>query len=330
MPALTFETVEALVYDPVSASRSSLRGALSALGFGNIDTVSAPVDFAYANYRSNPDVLFCEIQTGESIICDQIQALRAGAIGNNPFAVVVATTWDKSEAHIRRVINSGADDILLRPFSNGILSAHIDALVTRRKGFVITFDYIGPDRRRDPGRVSNTRLFDAPNTLNLKAVQKVRGIAGVKRIETEIATAREYLMAEKMRVDVFQIGVLYRLLRDSPHCGDGFIQDVDRIGNLARSVSRRGSEAQMSAVLPWCGEILHALEFMGDPDTHNQGLKMLERASIHLYTALVPDKSVVAYTAALDTAITAIRARTARGGGRAAGSGEITIQSGAR
>lgn len=329
MPALAYETVEALIYDPVSASRSALRGALSAMGFGNIDTVSAPVDFAYANFRSNPDVLFCEIRSGETIICDQIQALRAGAIGNNPFAIIVATTWDKSEAHIRRVINSGADDILLRPFSNGVLATHIEALVTRRKGFVITYDYIGPDRRRDPTRVSNTKLFVPPNTLNLKAEQNVRGIAAVKKIERDITTAREYLTKEKMRVDAFQLSVLFRFLQETLLCGEDFQLYFDQIGNLVRSLSRRASDAQLSSVLANCSEILQALELLGDANTRHQGVLVLERMTLSLYTVLVPEKSEAAYRDALDAAMNAIRARKS-GTRPVSGGGDITIQSGER
>lgn len=89
----------------------------------------------------------------------------------------------------------------------------------------------------------------------------------------------------------------------------------------------------MGGVLACCSEILQALEQLGDANSHHQGLKVLERASLNLYTSLVPEKSVVAYTTALDNAMKAIRARTARSGGQTApssGSGDITIQSGAR
>lgn len=326
MSGLNYETAEALVYDPVAANRSALRAALSALGFQHINTVSAPVDFAYANYRRNPDIIFCEIRSAEPMICDQIQALRTGAIGNNPFVVIVATTWEKSEALIRRVINAGADDLLLRPFSTGILSSHVDALVERRSGFVITHDYIGPDRRRDPNRVS-TNLFRPPNTLQLKVQLRLQGPLAARQIEREISAARQYLGSEKFRVDAFQMGVLYRLVRDSPPCGASYLRDLEAIHLLSRSISRRGAEVKMPGVAMWCNEIDHAMEMIDLAGKREEALRIFERASTNLYQTVVPEKNAREYSDALDAAIKTIRERALRNPAPA-GAGENVVKAG--
>ncbi|MBK0572118.1 response regulator receiver protein, partial [Klebsiella pneumoniae] len=78
-----------------------------------------------------------------------IQDLRQGGQGFNPFIVIIVTAWEKSGALVSRVVNSGADDLLLRPFSTTLLGQRIETHVERRKGFVVTTDYVGPDRRKD-------------------------------------------------------------------------------------------------------------------------------------------------------------------------------------
>lgn len=309
---LNYETVEALVYDPVAANRGAMRAALSALGFRHVDCVAAPVDFAYANYRRNPDIVFCEISSEDTIMCDQLQAMRVGTVGSNPFVCVVATTWEKSEILIKRVINAGADDLILRPFSNGILSMRLETLVERRKGFVITHDYIGPDRRRDPNRVS-ADLFDPPNVFGMKAsgVAPLREIE--KRAERELAAAKIHLSREKMRVDVFQIGVLGRLLHDTPLLSADFVPRRERLLALTRTVMQRGNDAKISGVDMWCKEVLSAAQGLENEVKPEETFRFLDRAATNLYQIVDPGKSLETYGADLERAVGTIRARIAGG-----------------
>ena len=116
-----------------------------------------------------------------------IQQLRQGAAGYNPFIVIIVTAWEKSIALITRVVNSGADDLLLRPFSTALLGARIEAHIERRKGFVITTDYVGPDRRqRCRPRRQDVEMFDPPNSLKMKAKDRLSAEAIAKRLDAEL------------------------------------------------------------------------------------------------------------------------------------------------
>ena len=86
-------------------------------------------------------------------------------MSRNPFVVIIVTAWEKSTGLINKVVSSGADDLLLRPFSTAQLGVRIESHVDRRKNFVITTDYVGPDRRKDTNRASNAELFEPPNSL---------------------------------------------------------------------------------------------------------------------------------------------------------------------
>ncbi len=90
------------------------------------------------------------------------------------------------------MVNSGADDLLLRPFSTTLLGQRIEAHVERRKGFVITTEYVGPDRRKEPGGGA-IDLFDPPNSLKMKAKEKLSADVIAKRLDAELQTAREKL-----------------------------------------------------------------------------------------------------------------------------------------
>ena len=133
-----------------------------------------------------------------------IQQLRQGTAGYNPFIVIIVTAWEKNSALINRVVSSGADDLLLRPFSTGVLGQRIEAHVDRRKGFVITTEYVGPDRRRDSNRPSDIELFEPPNSLKMKAKDRLSTDEIARKLDAELKTAREKLNTEKLRRDSFR------------------------------------------------------------------------------------------------------------------------------
>src|ERR1700743_1895954 len=152
MARLSYDSVDALIYDPVSANRTATRAALYALGFRHTESVSTLEAFADTIQRRPPDIALCEAQGAGEELCAAIQQIRQGGAGDNPFIVIIVTAWEKSTGLINRVVNSGADDLLLRPFSTALLGSRIQAHIERRKGFVITTDYVGPDRPPTAGR----------------------------------------------------------------------------------------------------------------------------------------------------------------------------------
>ena len=216
MSKLSFDSVDVLIYDPVAANRTATRAAMYALGFRRTETVSSLETFVEAMQKSPPDIALCEAQGAAEELCATIQQLRQGGAGHNPFIVIIVTAWDKSTAMINRVVSSGADDLLLRPFSTALLGSRIEAHIERRKGFVITTDYVGPDRRKDAVRASDAELFDPPNSLKMKAKDKLPSDVIARRLDSELRAAREKLSSEKLRRDAFQVCILWRLVQEAP------------------------------------------------------------------------------------------------------------------
>src|SRR6516225_114522 len=121
MTRLSYDSVEALIYDPVSGNRTATRAALYALGFRRTETVSSLEAMVDAIQKSPPDIVLCEAQGAADELCNVIQQMRQGSAVHNPFIVIIVTAWEKSAGLITKVVNSGADDLLLRPFSTALL-----------------------------------------------------------------------------------------------------------------------------------------------------------------------------------------------------------------
>ena len=308
MARLSFDSVEALIYDPVSANRTATRAALYSLGFRRTETVSTLEGMIESIQKSPPDLVLCETQGMVDELCAVVQKLRQGSSGHNPFIVIIATAWQKSASLIGKVVDSGADDLLLRPFSTALLGSRIEAHIERRKGFVITSEYVGPDRRRDYNRGANPApTFDPPNSLKMKAKEKLTADVVAKRLDNELKVAREKLNSEKLRRDSFQICILWRLMQEQTPATP--LKDLDKLSDLARSIDRRTRDTEFDDAIKWCDSVLAAAEGLHLGVDRNASMHLLGHAALNLNQIFCPDKSPADQLNEIDSTVTIIRAR---------------------
>lgn len=310
MSRLAYESTLAVVYDPVAGNRAATRSALYSLGFRQIEIAATLESLSEFIAVTPPDIAICEAQGFETELCAFIQNLRQDATGYNPFLVIIVTAWKKSQTLARQVINSGADDLILRPFSPALIEQRIRAQVDKRKGFVVTAEYVGPDRRGDSQRPSNIDLLTPPNSLRMKARDGLSKEAVSSRLEAELPIARQKLLTEKLRRDAFQVCVLWRLMEQRPGSRSGYEVDLQKLKGIAQSIARRchGTEFQAAAVS--CEDVLAALQGLElglDLDT---ATRMLGAAALALQGALSPETSEAERLTEIDTTVALIRART--------------------
>jgi CheY-like chemotaxis protein len=310
MGRLSFDAVDTLIYDPVSANRTATRAALYSLGFRRTETVPTLENFVARIQKSPPDLALCEAQGATDELCEAIQLLRQGGAGHNPFIVVIVTAWEKNDGLIRRVVSSGADDLLLRPFSTALLGQRIEAHIERRKGFVITAEYVGPDRRKEAGRAPDAELFSPPNSLKMKAKDRMPPEAVTKLLDTELKTACEMLQSEKLRRDSFQACVLWRLLQEQRPSPGATPSDLDRLIGLARSIEQRCRDTEFHPAVEWCESILAAAEGLNMGVDHNASMHLLGHAALSMHLIFHPEKSPAEQISEIDATVALIRARS--------------------
>jgi DNA-binding response OmpR family regulator len=309
MARLSFDSVDVLIYDPVSSNRTATRSALYSLGFRKTETVSTLEAFIDAVQTNPPDIALCEAQGADEELCATIQQLRQGSAGHNPFIVIIVTAWEKTTSLINRVVSSGADDLLLRPFSTALLGQRIEAHVDRRKGFIITTDYVGPDRRREGGRAANVELFDPPNSLKMKAKDRLSGDDIARKLDAELRLAREKLTTEKLRRDSFQLCVLWRLLQDQPCIAGQAPPDLIKLQLLAKGVETRAKDSEYASGVEWCQSVLASAEGLVAGVDRNASMHLLGHAALSLHQVFYPNKTPDEQLSEIDAAVEAIRSR---------------------
>src|SRR5258705_940431 len=175
-----YDLAEVMVCDPVASNRAATRSALYSLGCRHIEIGGTLRDFLEALEHRPPDLALCEAQVGESELCRAIRELRHGEHSYNPFAIIIVTAWMPNAALTTDILNSGADGLLLRPFSAALLDQRIRTHVMQQKPFVVTEDYIGPERRA-VGRTSSELTFAPPNSLKMKIEERANPDEAIRR-----------------------------------------------------------------------------------------------------------------------------------------------------
>lgn len=308
MARLNYETADTLIYDPVGAHRNATRAVLYTLGFRNIEVCGTLDDLGRIIKRVPPDLVLCEAQGANDELCKMIQTLRQGSSGHaNPFLVIIVTAWEKSRPLVTQVLNSGADDLVLRPFSTSQLKSRIDAHAERRKHFVITHEYVGPDRRNDPNRSSNTELFQPPNSLQMKAKDGLNLTEVATRLQAELRVAKDTLIIEKLRRDSFQICILWRLLQEPEDAAAE--ANISKLTTLAQSVAKRCREIELETALQWCDSIIAAAEGLHFGVDRNASMHILGQGALNLNQIIHPDLSKSDHIRAIDEAVAMIKAR---------------------
>ena len=175
-------------------------------------------------------------------------------IGPNPFIPVIATTWDPTPELVRKIIDSGADDLVVKPISVGHLLERVQSLVYKRKPFVVTTDYVGPDRHRTPSRMAETALIDVPNPLKARITGEEETVSAQTRIDEVIAEINLHKL-ERYAADIGSLVniVLPKLAEGRADSGARDI--LGRLEGIAARARRRMADTEREHVSELCGSL---------------------------------------------------------------------------
>jgi DNA-binding response OmpR family regulator len=140
------------------------------------------------------DVVVCNTELAGVNFHELAQDIRHQRIAGNPFIVLIATANGIDEAGMARILQSGVDDLLIKPVDSATLMRRIGAFAKGRKPFVVTPGYIGPTRRADRREDgSDDEMIEVPNTIRAKVAFK----QSAAEISQMIESARSHI-GEKM------------------------------------------------------------------------------------------------------------------------------------
>lgn len=238
MIKIDLSRVDVLLCDPDHAYRATISGMLRGI---DIKTVNQAANLAEIKQRfgiAMPDLMIVESNLPDGDICQFIHQLRHDSSGANPFLPIITLTSDPTADLVRRIVNSGSDDLLMKPMSATQLQERIITMVQSRKPFVVTSDYIGPTRRKASDRDSKIQLVKVPNILREKATGDVLGKGYQQAVDDMVSE----INLQKLERYAFQIKYLADRIvpaLESGNVSDEVIGYIKRMGFVVSDAQRR-------------------------------------------------------------------------------------------
>ena len=190
--------VRVILADSRNNVRSLLKSAFLDIGIRRVidaNKIEQVVDLV--SHEEACDIMICDSGLSEEL-CDLVKDIRSNKIGRNPFVCLLGITWNPVRAEVERMVDAGIDSIIAAPLSPQQMFDRINSMVQGRLPFVVTRDYVGPDRRKDAERNPGRSLMEVPNTLRAKALGEWNAIAmerAVKRAVVEVQTRKMQIQA---------------------------------------------------------------------------------------------------------------------------------------
>jgi DNA-binding response OmpR family regulator len=284
--------VQILLADPRAHIRSTLKIALFHAGIekiahtGSLSSITDSVQHA-----NGPDVLICDMGLDDGEACDVMTAIRHNEIGRNPFLCVIGITWVATAQVVARIVDSGVDHLISAPMSPHQVLVRLRAMINNRAPFIVTSDYVGPDRRRQKRGPSRIPLFDVPNSLEAK----VNGTWNQTLFEQEIEAAVTDLNTRQLDRKAEEIMLLAeRIAETNATLGPGRVEGyIKRLNALVEEMERAAASLgfhHISELCRACVGIVQEIERFNGTDTRRD-LELLKQLGRAIRTALYPDNA---------------------------------------
>ena len=292
-PDLKYNDVQVMLADPRTHIRSSLKVALTHAGLENIDHTGALAGVSDSmEYSIGPDILICDMGLGDGEIMEVISDVRHNDFGKNPFLCVIGVSWEAEAQDVIRMINCGVDHLVTAPLSPQQILSRIASMIHHRLPFVVTADYVGPDRRSLTRPGKDFPIVDVPNSLKEKAL----GRWDIARFESELETAVGSINTRKVDRQAEIIAALVDSITEMANQPNGLARihpKVERLTMLVSEMDRRAAECRLHQVAELCRACVGVVTEMrvDEATPSDQDLQVLKHLGMAIRAALYPANS---------------------------------------
>lgn len=314
MPENDLSQIDCVLFEPETNVRHLLRDALARLRIQNLQVFGHMEDVRKAFQAGNPDLLIADATSTDSETFKLVQSIRHSQIGANPFIAIIITAFHPTGALLAKVTNCGADSLLVKPVAFRQIKDRIDRLIEQPRNFVVTSDFIGPDRRKSPRDGGSIPLLEVVNTLRMKATGSFAKVNPQALIEAGIRDVNE----QKLLRQAFQTAFLIEFALPALAEGKADRMALDhlaRVSPVLEDIVHRlpnpisGSRARipdLSHCLADSVEIVRSQILSGRAPPE---LDRLKESALEIMQALSPDKEPESLARDVASAAAAYRAR---------------------
>lgn len=161
---MALEGISALVLDDNAHMRGLVRVILTSFGVRRIEE-AADVDSAFGILSGGDvDMAFVDLKLAGVDGLQFCRRIRTHPESPNTYLPIIMITAYSERHRVLEAINAGVDEFLVKPVRAVDVANRVNAVIERRRPFVRSGDYFGPDRRRrdDPRYRGPWRRADDP------------------------------------------------------------------------------------------------------------------------------------------------------------------------
>jgi DNA-binding response OmpR family regulator len=140
--------IHILVVEDDRIMRTLVRDMLQIMGFSHVTLASDGLEAIECLNTLTPDIIVCDWKMQGMDGLAMTQFIRERAPGGKRFVPIIMLTGRSEEHHVLRARDAGINEYLIKPFTAQHLFDRIKMVIENPRGFVISDDFIGPDRRR--------------------------------------------------------------------------------------------------------------------------------------------------------------------------------------
>jgi DNA-binding response OmpR family regulator len=248
-----FEDVSLVVVGANRDIRSSIRTSLRDEGFLNVRDTHLMARARGWVTADPPDLLIADADTLHGDACRLFHGIRHQELGQDPVVPIIAIASTRTPRQVRQVVDAGPDHVLVEQLTIGQLLERVHLLVLGRKPFVVTADYIGPDRRNAPRSADSpgAPLIEVPNSLRAKATRS----EDEEALRQRLAKTAAEINRRKMERDAVQIAWLTPRIVDAGDTWDRE-HDLERLIATSEDLARRLAFTGQDHVLELCRSLI--------------------------------------------------------------------------
>ena len=274
--------------------RIGLRSALANEGYTNIRDCSTIARLESAIDAATPDLLVLDARMEDNASFDIISRIRRSELGTNPFVTIMMTIRSLDRDIVQKVIESGVDDLLLKPVSTTDIMNRIKSLAAERQPFVVTKDYIGPQRRTardrdDEEDGEEPELIEVPNTLGAKSRGEEVDDFELQKL---IAEAQSEINEQRLQRNGPEIAALVAEIvpaYEENRIDDEIKAKVTSLTEFADDVSERLSNTSFVHVSDLCNVLSSIAASLRGGEANERGIALLTPLSNAINVSFNPD-----------------------------------------
>lgn len=163
-----FKDLKILIVDGNADRLNDLEQALDDVNVKTVRTATDPQSAFEAMKTLPSDIILIAWDMVSMDGTEFIKLMRRGVDGLNPYARVILMSDVEDETRTVDARNAGANDIMFLPIEPQSLLSHIDGVMKQNRRFIVSKNYIGPDRRtQDDSNYTGVerRKSDVPDHL---------------------------------------------------------------------------------------------------------------------------------------------------------------------